>query len=223
MSYDPWYFSDSDSEDEWYLDSPEPEPHEEIEGGDQGDVEEEDEEEQDREGDGSSEFEESVDRSEITDENGDGREQGEEEETEDQSDNEAEYGSDTEDGSFSDAPSGSERESAVSFQRFSASGTVTGSSVTSYTHNPSTIPSGSQLSSVDTDDISTVDVDEDIARELVKEEYGRTVSNYSSLYRLPLDEEERERLSKCHLVPFSSTLTEHSRFNQESSTKCSLA
>ncbi|KAJ2931107.1 hypothetical protein H1R20_g5984, partial [Candolleomyces eurysporus] len=179
MSYDPWYFSDSDSEDEWYRDSPEPESYEEY------DTEDQEEVEQDQDGNGSSEFE-------------DEDEGGDEEETDEQSDYEAEYGSETEDGSFSDPPSGSERESAVSFPRFSASGTVTGSSATSYTHNPSEVPSESQGSSMDTDEISTVDVNEDIARELVKEEFGRTVSNYSAVYRLPLDEEERERLRKQH-------------------------
>ncbi|RXW17228.1 hypothetical protein EST38_g8626 [Candolleomyces aberdarensis] len=199
MSYDPWYFSDSDSEDEWYRDSPEPESDEEYDTDDQDDVEEDQEEvEQNQEGNGSTEFEDErdVDQGEFED----GGEQAgdEEEETDEQSDYEAEYGSETEDGSFSDARSGSERESAVSFPRFSASGTVTGSSVTSYTHNPSEVPSESQGSSMGTDEISTVDVNEDIARELVKEEFGRTVSNYSTVYRLPLDEEERERLRKQH-------------------------
>ncbi|KAJ2920118.1 hypothetical protein MD484_g263, partial [Candolleomyces efflorescens] len=100
----------------------------------------------------------------------------------------------------SDIRSGSELESMVSFQRFSVVGRGRkhggrgggdANSMTTFSRVPTSQRSQSP-------EVETVVVDEDIARELIKEEYGRTVSNYSDLYFLPLDEEERDRLRKQH-------------------------
>jgi hypothetical protein len=101
----------------------------------------------------------------------------------------------------SDVRSGSELESMVSFQRFSVDGRGRkyggrgggdANSMTTFSRVPTSQRSPSP-------EVETVVVDDDIARELIKEEYGRTVSNYSDLYFLPLDEEERERLREYNI------------------------
>jgi hypothetical protein len=71
-------------------------------------------------------------------------------------------------------------------------------------------------------EVETVVAVEDIARELIEDEYRRTVSNYSDLYFLPLDEEERERLCKFNISPPLPRMTDSYPAFQESNTRYSL-
>jgi hypothetical protein len=96
----------------------------------------------------------------------------------------------------SDVLSGSKLESMVSFQLFSIDGRGRkyggrGGGDANSMKTFSRVPTSQHSLSLE---VETVVVDEDIARELIEEEYGRTVSNYSDLSFLPLDEEEKERV-----------------------------
>ncbi|RXW21693.1 hypothetical protein EST38_g4160 [Candolleomyces aberdarensis] len=188
MSYDdPWDFSDSDSDSsDHYEDS-------------QEDWEEESEAQSSSEQQSSEQLYGSGTNSEGEDEEEDL--EGEESQSRStRSTDDTKTETDDKSIDLSDVRSGSELESLVSFQRFSVDGRGRqhggrgggdANSMTTYSRVPTSQRSPSP-------EVETVVVDEDIARELIKEEYGRTVSNYSDLYFLPLDEEERDRLRKQH-------------------------
>ncbi|EAU92569.1 hypothetical protein CC1G_06580 [Coprinopsis cinerea okayama7 len=74
--------------------------------------------------------------------------------------------------------------------RFSGSSV---SSATSFTHNPSSVASEDSEPEV-------IEITHEMHAAMYKHEFGRSLNNYSDVYRLPVDEEELGRLSKQHYM-----------------------